>query len=161
MLIIRYCAKLKNILSKIQVRLKPDREYSKNFEDIPIIGFKIGKILKDILFRAKVPSLKIEEDFCGPYNKPRCEISEHVTKTHQFEWTSTKRIYSIRPQNFNYASKNVVYLFTCKTCYKQYGRSTEKFWSRFNNYRYSHINLLRNKKVKQESFHTRFVESRH
>ena len=141
-------SKLKNILSKV-------------FEDIPIIGFKKGKSFKDVLVRAKVPPLKTEKSFCGPCNKPRCEICKHITKTHQFESSSTKRIYSIRPQNLNCASKNIIYLFNCKTCHKQYTGSTEEFWSRFNNYRCSHRTFLRNKKVKQESFHAHFAEGIH
>ena len=48
-------SKLKNILSKIYLLLTPDREHRKVFENVSIIGFKIGKSLKDILFRAKVP----------------------------------------------------------------------------------------------------------
>ena len=111
--------------------------------------------------RAKVPPLKTEKGFCGPCNKPSCEICKHITKTHQFESSSTKRIYSIRPQNLNCASKNVVYLFTCKTCHKQYTGSNEEFQSRFNNYRCSHRNFLRNEKVKQEPFQAHFAEGLH
>ena len=110
---------------------------------------------------AKVPPHKTEEGFCGPCNKPRCEICKHITKTHQSESSSTKRIYSIRSQNLKWASKNVVYLFTCKTCHKQYTGSTEEFRNIFNNYRCSHRNFLRNKKVKEESFHAHFVEVLH
>ena len=62
-------------------------------------------------------------------------------------------MYCIRPHNLNCASKNVVYFFTCKTCHKQYTGSTKEFRSRFNNYSCSHMNFLRNKKVKQVSFH--------
>ena len=143
-------SKLKNILSKIHLLLTLDRKHSKVFENIPIIGFKKGKSLKNILLRAKVPPLQTEECFCGPYNKPRYEIHKHITKTHQFGSSSMKRIYSIRPQNLNCSSKNVDYLFTCKTYHKQYTGSTEEFWNRFSNYRCSHRNFLRNKKVKQE-----------
>ena len=50
---------------------------------------------------AKVPSLKTEEGFCGPCSKLRCEICTHITKTHKFESSSMKRIYSMRPQNLN------------------------------------------------------------
>ena len=85
------------------------------------------KSIKDILVSAKVSPLKAEEDFCSPCNKPRCEICKHITKIHQLESSSTKRIYSIRPRNLNCASKNVVYLFTCETCHKQYTGGTEKF----------------------------------
>ena len=79
---------LKNILSKIYLPLTPDREYSKVFENVPVIGFKKGKSLKDILVRAIVPPLKTEEGFCDPCNKPRCEICKHITKTQQFESSS-------------------------------------------------------------------------
>ena len=154
-------SKLKNISFKIHLLLTPDRKHRKVFENVPLIGFKKGKSLKNILVRTKVPPLKTEKGFCGPCDKPRCQICKHVTKTHQFESSSTKRIYSIRPQNLNCASKNVVYLFTCKTCHKQYTGSTEEFRSRFNNYRCSHRNFLRNKKVKQKSFHDHFAEGLH
>ena len=61
--------------------------------------------------RSKVPPLKTEENFCGLRNKPRYEIYKHITKTHQFQSSSTNRIYSIRTNNLNRASKNVVYRF--------------------------------------------------
>ena len=75
--------------------------------------------------RAKLPSLKTEEGFCGPCSKLRCEICTHITKIHKFESSSMKRIYSMRPQNLNWPYENVVYLFTCKTLHKQYTGSTE------------------------------------
>ena len=140
--------KLKNISSKIHLLLTPDMEHSKVFENVPIVGFKKGKSLKDILVRAKVPPLKTKKGSCGPCNEPRCETCKHITKTHQFESSSTKRICSIRPQNLNCASNNVVDLFICKTCHKQYTGRTDKFPSRFNNYRCLHRNFLRNKNVK-------------
>ena len=126
-----------------------DREHSKVFENVPIVGFKKGKSLKVILVRAEVPPLKTEEGFCGRCNKPRCEICKHITKTHQFESSSTKRIYSIRPQSLNCVSENVVYLFACKTCHKQCTGRTEEFWSSFNIYRCWHRNFLKNKTVKR------------
>ena len=74
-------SKLKNTLFKIHLLLTPDREHRKVFENVPIIGFKKGKSLKDILVRAKVPPLKTEKGFCGPCNKPRCEICKHNQNT--------------------------------------------------------------------------------
>ena len=61
------------------------------------------KNLKNILVRAKVPSLKTKDSFRGPCNKPRCKICKHITKTHELVSFSTKRIYSIRSQNLNCA----------------------------------------------------------
>ena len=44
-------------------------------------------------------------------------------------------------------NENVLYLFKCKTCSKQYTGSTEDFRPRFNNCRCVHRNLLKGKKV--------------
>ena len=60
-------------------------------------------------------ALKTEQDFCPPYNKPRCESFKYITKTHQFESSSTKHIYFFKPQHLNCASKDVVCLFSYKT----------------------------------------------
>ena len=111
--------------------------------------------------RAKVLPLKTEENFCGPCSKPKCEICKHITKTNQFESSSTKHIHSVRPQNLNCASKNVVYLFSYNTCHKQYTENTEEIWSRFNCYRYLHWNFSRNKKVNQVPFYAHFAEGLH
>ena len=54
--------------------LTPDREHRKVFENVPIITFEKGKSLKDILVSAKVPPLKTKDGFCGPCDKPSCEI---------------------------------------------------------------------------------------
>ena len=48
-----------------------------------------------------------------------------------------------------------------KTCHKQYIGSTYKFWAGFHNYRCTYKNYFRNKKVKQESFHTHFAQGIH
>ena len=100
--------KLKKNLSKIYLLLTPDKKHKKVFENVPITGFKKGKSLKDILVRDKIAPLKTEEGICDPSNKPRCETWKHITKIHQFESSSMKLIYSIRPQNLNCASKNAI-----------------------------------------------------
>ena len=37
-------SKLKNILFKIHLLLTPDREHRKVFENVPLIGFKKGRV---------------------------------------------------------------------------------------------------------------------
>ena len=117
--------------------------------------------MKDILARAKVPPVVKNEGFCGPCKKSRCEICEHIVSTDSFKSTTTQRTYFIRPPDLKCSSKNVVYLFTCKTCSKQYTGSTEDFRPRFNNYRCAHRNFLKRKKVKQEPFNAHFAEANH
>ena len=48
-------SKLKHILSNINLLLTPDAHHQKGFPEVPIVGFKRGKNLKDLLVRAKVP----------------------------------------------------------------------------------------------------------
>ena len=78
--------------------------------------------------------------------------------TDSFKTTTTQRTYYIRPGNLKCSSENVVYLFKCKTCSKQYTGSTVDFRLRFSKYRCAHRNVLNREKVKQESFDTHFAE---
>ena len=51
-------AKLKSLLSEINLLLTRDREHGKVFERIPVVGFRRAKSVKDILVRAKVAPLE-------------------------------------------------------------------------------------------------------
>ena len=125
------------------------------FKDVPVIGFRKAKNLKDILVRAKVLQIK-SKGWCGACKGQRCEICKHIVLTINFTSSTTKRTYEIRPENLNYRSKNVVYLISCKTCHKQYTGSSEEFRARFNNYGCAHCNYCKNRKVKQEQFYAHF-----
>ena len=149
---------LKDTMSFLYLLLTQDQERQKLFHKVPVIGFRRRKSLKYILVRAKVPPVKKDEGFCGPYKKSRCEICEHTISNDSCKSTTTQRTYLTRPKNLKCSSENVVYLFTCKTCSKQYTRSTEDFQPRFNNYICVQRNFLKGKKIKQKSFNARFAE---
>ena len=92
-------------------------------------------------------------------------FEDHV-KSRDVKFVSTlqvtkQRTYFIRPPDLKCSSGNVVYLFTCKIYSKQYTGSTEDFRPRFSNYRCAHRNLLKRRKVKQDSFNTHFTEVNH
>ena len=53
------------------------------FKDVPIIGLRGAKSLKDILVREKIPQIK-NEGWCGPSKRPRCEISKHIVHARNF-----------------------------------------------------------------------------
>ena len=133
-------------MSYLHLLLTSDQEHQHVFHKVPIIGFRRAKSLKDILVRAKVPTVLKNEGFCGPCKKEKCENCQHIVSTDCFESTSTQRTYFIRPENLKCSSENVVYLFTCKTCSKQYTGSTDDFRTSFNNYRCAHRNSLKGKK---------------
>ena len=59
-------SKLKKVMSSINILLTPDQEHNRVFKEVPIIGFRRAKSLKDLLVRAKVPLLYKKEGSCGP-----------------------------------------------------------------------------------------------
>ena len=104
-----FLAQLKVVMTRIHILLTPDKEHSKVLRDVPIIGFRRAKSLKDILVRTKIPELK-NKGWCGPCKGPRCETRKHIASTRNFTPSTTKRTYEIRPENLNGRSKNVVHL---------------------------------------------------
>ena len=57
----------------------------------------------------------------------------------------------MRPSDLKCSSGNLFYLLTSETSSKQYRGSTEDFWPMFNNYRSSHRNVLKRKKMLNKS----------
>ena len=153
-------SKLKNGLSEIHLLLTSDREHGKVFENIPTVGFRRTKSLKDIFVRAKVAPIEKKKGSCRSCGGTRCEICKHVVTTETFRSFSTKREYCIKPNNLNCRSNNVAYLFSCKACSKQYTGSTESFRSRFNNYKSAHRNYIKGNTIKQASFHAHFEDDK-
>ena len=45
-------------MTRIDLLLTPDNEHNRVVRDVPNIGFRRAKSLKDILVRAKVPQIK-------------------------------------------------------------------------------------------------------
>ena len=109
----------------------------------------------------KVAPLEKKKGCCRPCGGTRCEICKHVVTTETFRSFSTQREYCIKPDNLNCRSSNVVYLFSCKACSKQYTGSTESFRSRFNNYKSAHRSFIKGNTVKQASFHAHFEDDKH
>ena len=154
-------SKLKSILSNIHILLTPDDEHRKVFQNIPVVGFKRGKSLKDLLVRAKLP-VKIDgnggSSRCGG---KRCGVCPFIKETVSFSDKAGKE-YKIRTKNLNCNSECVVYLFTCKTCRMQYvGSATTPFRARFNNYKCCHRKHKAGSIVTQASFHAHFEQADH
>ena len=102
------------MMTRIHLLLTPDNEHNKVFRDVPIIGFRRVKSLKDILVRAKMSQME-SKGWCVPCKGPRCEICKHIVPIRNFTSTTAKRTYEIRPENLNCRSKNVVDLISCQT----------------------------------------------
>ena len=112
-----------------------------------IVGFKRGKSLKDLLVRAKVPVEKgTDWKSCG-YQGKRCEVCTFLVEKNTFTNKEGCDTYKIREDlHLDCNSENVICLFTCKKCKKQYVRSCiTRFRTRFNYYRSCHRKFCREK----------------
>ena len=136
--------KLSHILSNGNLLLTPDAQHHKVFPEVPIVGFKTGKRLKDLLVRAKVPVEKeTNGKSCGCQGN-RCEVCTFLKEKNTFANKEGTDKYKIREGlHLDCNSENVIYLITCKKCKKQYvGSCITRFRTRFNNYRRCHRKFL-------------------
>ena len=140
--------------------LSPDEEHRKLFPEVPIVGFKNGKSLKNILVRAKVPQNKEVEGGCQGCGSKRCGVCQFINKTNTFE-DSSGILYSIK-DNLNCNSKMSIYLVQCKICKKQYvGSASTKFRLRFNNYKCNYRKHFCGENVPQALFFSHFTSAGH
>ena len=87
--------RLGSILKHIHVLLACDKEHKKVFQDIPIVGFKRGKSLKDLLVRAKVPPVCNLKGGSSKCLGKRCGVCTFVENTTEFT-SKTGKTYDIR-----------------------------------------------------------------
>ena len=67
---------IRNILHELHLLLAPDKEHKKVFPDVPVVGFRNGKSLKDYLVRAALPKTN---------ETGRCEAGRCVVKLPMLE----------------------------------------------------------------------------
>ena len=77
---------LKKTLAELHLLLTPDLAHKAVFTNVPIIGFKNDRSLKDHLFRAALPKVDAEDRSkpCGRENRS-CEVCESVNDTSHFK----------------------------------------------------------------------------
>ena len=152
-------ARIKDTLSNIHLFLTPNEEHRNVFPTIPIIGFRRGKSLQDILVRAKLPEINIQYGNSGRCDGKRCGVCNFIQETSTFSDKDLENKYTINGGYLNCNSRNVVYLVQCRICNMQYvGSSTTKSGFRINNYRCCHIKYSSNQSVAQASFQAHFSQ---
>ena len=68
---------VRSILEELQILLAPHKEHEKVFPEVPVVGFRNGKSLKDCLVRAPLPKM----DNAGgsePCGKGTCQVCDHI-----------------------------------------------------------------------------------
>ena len=137
-----------------------NREQQNVFPEVPLVGFKKDKRLKNILVKAKVRKETHEKGFSKEYGGKRCQVCKYVKDSESFESELGQTFKSNGENNCN--SEMIVYLVNCKCYQKQYlGSTSTKFKLIFNNYKSFHTIDSLNKSVPQESFHALFKEQNH
>ena len=106
---------VRNILQELHILLTPDQEHKKVFQDIPIVGFRNGKSLKDHLVRAKLPNVEIagRSESCG---KGNCQVCDYICDTDAFTTKACGETFKIQSGILNCNSQKVVYLLKCRIC---------------------------------------------
>ena len=166
---------IKDILSKLQLLLQSDSGHQTVFPDTPMVGFRKGKSLKDLLVRAKLPIME-EEPGCNKCQRtgrkgPPCQVCKFMEVCTTFTDREESRRYDIRKGPLNCNSEYVVYLIQCKVCKKQNcGSTLTKFRTRFNNYKtkfkkyqegFYNKTLDKGTIIQQASFHKHFCQEDH
>ena len=130
---------VRSILEELQILLAPDKEHKKVFPEVPIVGFRNGKSLKDYLVRAALPKM----DNAGgsePCGKGTCQVCDHIITTNTFTTKACGEVFKIQSGPLNCNSEKVLYLLRCKICddTPYVGKAKTKFCLRFNNYKSKH-----------------------
>ena len=66
------------IMEELNILLNPNKEHKKVFPNVPVIGFRNGKSLKDFLLRATLPKLN-GSGRCEPCGKKTCLVCHSIS----------------------------------------------------------------------------------
>ena len=158
---------IRTVWEELHILLAPDEQHRKVFTNIPRIGYKNGKSLKDHLVRSVLPKIDVAGN-SGPCSgkRPPCELCKLMKKSSAFKKWNSDEAYHIH-QALNCDSKNTWYLIECNQCWKQCtGSSKTEFRYRANNYKSFHHKFKNKKQVpkealKQKVLHEHFCSDDH
>ena len=83
---------VRSILEEPQILLAPDNEHKNNFPEVPIVGFRNGKSLKDYIVRAVLTKMDNARG-SEPYGKGTCQVCDHIIITNTFTTKAYVRKY--------------------------------------------------------------------
>ena len=85
---------VRSIMEELHILLTPNKEHKKVFPDVPVVGFRNGKSLKDYLVRAKLPKLD-ESRRCEPCGKKTCLVCDSIITTTTFTTEACQETFKI------------------------------------------------------------------
>ena len=93
---------VRSILEELQILLAPDKEHKNVFPEVPIVGFRNGKSLKDYLVRAVLPKTDNAEgsELSG---KGTCQVCIHIIITNTVTTKACGEVFKVQsgPLNCN------------------------------------------------------------
>ena len=124
---------IRNTLQELHLLLVPDKKHKKVLPDVPVVGFRNGKCLKDYLVRAALPKAN-ETGRCEPCGKKTCLVCNSIKTTTTFTMEACGEIFKIQSGPLNCNSEKVLYLLKCKVYGEApyVGKAKTKFRYRFN-----------------------------
>ena len=134
--------------------LAPDKEHKKVFPDVPIVGFRNGKSLKDYLVRESLPKTNQIGRY-EPCGKKTCLVCDSIRTTTTFTTEAFRETFKTQSGPLNCNSEKVLYLLKCKvSCEAPYaGKTKIKFQYKYNNYKSKHRAFKKeNRKIPQKRF---------
>ena len=168
---------VKKLLAELHLLLTPDVARKAVFTNVPIIGLKNDRSLKDHLVRAVL--LKVDAEGgskpCGG-KKRSCEVCKSVNDTSYFKRKDTDEMFNILKGPLGSNSNHVIYLFECKQCQYRFpdvDSTKTKFRSRINNYKSTHRKfrkkyvekdmtvVIKKSELKQKLFHQYYCSEGH
>ena len=128
---------VKKTLPELHLLLISDVAHKAVFTNVPIIGFKNDRSLKDQLVWAVLCKIEAEgrSKPCGGRTRS-CDVSKSVNDTSHFKRKDTKKKFNILKGPLNCNSHHVIYLFECKQCqycFLYVDNTKTKFRYRINN----------------------------
>ena len=164
----------RSILEGIHLLLTYDANHREVYPDIPVVGFRKAKSLKDFLVRAKLPQENVIWGCrkCDKKGKgPRCQVCDMLENATTFTDKGESKTYVIRQGPLDCNSKFVVYIIQCKVCGKQNcGSTITQCRTRINNYKtkfrgykekFLHGTLEEGNIIQQACFHDHFCQPEH
>ena len=89
---------VRGIMEELHILLTPNKEHKKVFPDVPVVGFRNGKSLKDYLVRAKLPKLD-ESGRCEPCGKKTCLVCYSISTTTTFTTEECRETFKIQKRH--------------------------------------------------------------
>ena len=138
--------------------LAPNKEHKKVFPNVPVVGFRHGKSLKDYLVRAALPKTN-ETGRCETRGKKTYLVCISIRTTTTFTTEACWEIFKIQSGPLNCNLEKVLYLVKCKVCGEApyLGKDKTKFRYSLNNYKSKHRAFRKgNQKIPEKRFHDHY-----